>query len=440
MTEKSLPENIQDGIIYYLLTDLKFLSICKTKLDPVIFQSTLQQQICKIIFEFFDKHETIINGNADTIILQEFPENEQGIVAVYLNKIFSSTYIKSYIQEKLDLFIQKREWEKALIKCVEDLDNDDIDSIENRIGKVIRNKFSYSDVQNVLEENLKDFYHTRHEGVICSPSGVKALDQVIGGFKYKELAIIVSPLNVGKSWAFTLFGSKALLYGKTVLHLTLEMSRQQVKERYFMRFAGVSSKPMEEINIWSGNEKIKFKPEHLGNANKVKKAIKTMSSFGGKLYIVEYPDKTLTISKLERLLNDMELEQGKYPDLILIDGLQGLRYNEGKRGDDWKALEELTHELRRIMMENTIAGIASTHSQRGAIGNKIIQSQDIRGSIDILNVADLGISINQTNEEQLLGQARLFVMRSRSSKKWAQIRIYQNYDMGHFCVYSELME
>src|SRR3990172_5989571 len=152
MTEKLLSENIQDGILYYLLTDLKFLSICKTKLDPAIFQSTLQQQICKIIFEFFDKHETIINGNADTIILQEFPENEQGIVAVYLNKIFSSTYVKSYIQEKLDLFIQKREWEKALIQSVEDLDNDNIAAIEDRVYRIIRNKFSYSDVQNVLEE------------------------------------------------------------------------------------------------------------------------------------------------------------------------------------------------------------------------------------------------------------------------------------------------
>src|SRR4030067_2977649 len=111
----NLNNDISDGLFFFLLTDLKFLSICKAKLNPDIFQSTLQQQICKIIFEFFDKHETIINGNADTIILQEFPENEQGIVAIYLNKIFSSTYIKSYIQEKLDLFIQKRGWEKALI-------------------------------------------------------------------------------------------------------------------------------------------------------------------------------------------------------------------------------------------------------------------------------------------------------------------------------------
>ena len=439
MTE-NLSNSIQDGILFFALTDLKFLSICRTKVDPKIFQSQIQQKICNIAYNFFDNHKAIINGNADTIILQEFPENEQNIIAEYLNKLFSSTYIKSYVQEKLDSFIQKREWEKALIECVEDLDNNNIDAIENRVYKIIRNKFSYSDIKDVLQEDLKDFYHTMHEGVICSPSGVKALDQVIGGFKYGELAIIVSPLNVGKSWAFTFFGSKALLYGKTVLHLTLEMSRHQVKERYFMRFAGVSSNPMEEINIWSGNERIKFKPEHLGNAKKVKKSIKTMGSFGGKLYIAEYPDKTLTISKMERLLNDMELEQGKFPDLILIDGLQGLRYNEGKGRDDWKALEELTHELRRIMMEKHIAGVASTHSQRSAIGNKIIQSQDIRGSIDILNVADLGISINQTNEEQLLGQARLFIMRSRSSKKWGKIRIYQNYDMGIFCTFSELID
>ena len=440
MTEKLLSENIQDGILYYLLTDLKFLSICKTKLDPAIFQSTLQQQICKIIFEFFDKHETIINGNADTIVLQEFPENEQGIVATYLNKIFSSTYTKSYIQEKLDLFIQKREWEKALIKCVEDLDNDDIDSIEDRIGKVIRNKFSYSDIKNVLKEDLKEFYNNEYEGEICCPTGIKALDSIIGGLKYKELTVVVAPLNVGKSWMFTFLGSKALLYGKTVLHITTEMSRQQVKQRYFMRFAGVSSKPMEELNIWSGNEKIKFKPEHLGNANKVKKAIKTMDSFGGKLYIVEYPDKTLTIPKMERLLNDMELEQGKYPDLIFVDGLQGLRFVENKQGNEWQALEQISHELRRIAMERSIAIVTSTHSQRSAIGNKIIQSQDIRGSIDILNICDLGLSLNQSNEEQLLNQMRIFVMRSRSSKKWGQVRIHTNFDLGHFSVFSELME
>ena len=164
-----------------------------------------------------------------------------------------------------------------------------------------------------------------------------------------------------------------------------------------------------------------------------------MNSFGGKLFIVEFPDKTLTIPKLESLINDMELEQGKVPDLIMVDGLQGLKYND-KRGDDWKALEELTHELRRITMERNLAVVTSTHSQRSAIGNKIAQAKDVRGSIDILNVADLGISINQTNEEYLLNQARLFVMRSRSSKKWAQIRVYQNYEMGNFCTFSELME
>ncbi len=206
-----------------------------------------------------------------------------------------------------------------------------------------------------------------------------------------------------------------------------------------MRFAGVTDKPQEELNIWSGKEKIKFTPDHLGNAKKVKNSIKTMGSFGGQLIIAEYPDKTLTPSKIERLLNDMEIEQGKYPDLILVDGLQGLKYNTNGK-DDWQALEQLCHELRRIAMEKNIAVVTSTHSQRSAIGNKIVQAKDIRGSIDIMNVCDLGLSLNQTSEEYLLNQMRIFVMRSRTSKKWGQIRIYTNFDMGNFATYSELIE
>ena len=91
-------------------------------------------------------------------------------------------------------------------------------------------------------------------------------------------------------------------------------------------------------------------------------------------------------------------------------------------------------------MERVISVFTSTNSQRAAIGNKLIQSKDIRGSIDILNVCDLAISINQTNEEMLLNQMRLFIMRSRSSKKWGQVKIYTNFDMGNFCTFSELME
>ena len=437
---ENLSEDIENGIIFYLLTDKKFLQICRTRLEPSIFKSYIQQQICKVVFDFWDKYETIVDGKADEIILDKFREDEQGIIIQYLSKLFSEKYIKEYVQDKLDLFIQKREWEKVLIESVDLLDRNDIDGIENRVHRIIKNKFNYSDIKNVLQEDLKEFYNNEHIGEICCPTGIKALDAIIGGLKYKELTVIVAPLNVGKSWAFTFFGAKALLYGKTVLHITTEMSRHKVKERYFMRFAGVTDKPQEELNIWSGKERIKFTSDHLGNAKKVKKSIETMGSFGGKLYIIEYPDQTLTPSRIERLLNDMEIEQGKFPDLILVDGLQGLKYDENKKGDDWKALGELTHQLRRIAMEQNIAVVTSTHSQRGSIGNKIIQSSDIRGSVDILNICDLGLSLNQTSEECLLNQMRIFVMRSRSSKKWGQIRIYQNFDMGNFCTYSELVE
>lgn len=436
---EELSSDIQDGILFFMLTDLKFLSICKSKIDYKIFKSPIQQKICQIIHNFFDEYGVIINDKFDEIILPQFPKNEQELLITYLTKLFSTDYIKGYIFDKLDLFISKREWETALIQSVEDLDNNNIDRIEERVRKILSNKLGYNNIKNVLDENLGEFYNTKNNGEICCPTGVKDLDNIIGGLRYKELAIIMSPLNVGKSFFMSFIGSKALLYSKDVLYITNEMSKQQVKGRFFQRFAGVTDKPQEELNIWSGKERIKFKPDHLGNAKKVKKSIEVMKSFGGKLFIAEFPDKTLTMDGLETLLNDIEFSEKKYPDLVLLDNLQGVRYKNSSK-DDWKDLENLSHELRRIAMEKNIALVTSTHSQRSAIGNKIIQAKDIRGSIDILNIADLGISINQTSEEYLLNQMRLFVMRSRSSKKWGQVRIYTNFDLGHFCVHSELME
>lgn len=438
MTE-ILNDDIQNGVLFFMLTDTTFMSICRPKIEPKIFKSSIQQQICKIVLKFWDDYKAIINDKATEIILPYFDENEQNVVASYLHKLFTETFIKNYIFDKLDLFISKREWESVLIQSVEDLDKNDITKIEDRVRKILSNKIGYNNLKNILEEDLKEFYDTSNDGVLCCPTGVKALDEIIEGLKYKELTIIMAPLNVGKSFFLVFIGSKALLYSKDVLYITNEMSKQQVKGRFFQRFAGVTKKPSEELEIWSGNERIKYKADHLGNAKKVKNSIDVMRSFGGKLYIAEYPDKTLSINKFEALINDIKLTEKKYPDLILLDNLQGIRYNTNGK-DDWKNLEDLSHELRRIAMEKNIAIVTSTHSSRSAIGNKIVQAQDIRGSIDILNIADLGISISQTNEEYLLGQARLFIMRARSSKKWGQIRIYQNYEMGHFCVFSEKID
>ena len=441
MSNNTLSDNIQDGILFFILTDIKFLKICKVKVDPSIFQSSIQQKICQIIYDYYDKYELLIADNID-VILEKFKESEQGSIVQYITKILSNTYAKQYIFDKLDNFISKRKWEKTLINCVGYLDDNNTDKIEKEVYELIKDKLgSFSSVKNVLDENLKDFYAISNKGNICSPTGIKELDKIIGGLKYKELFVIVAPLNVGKSWMFTYLGSKALLYGKDVLHITLEMSKHQTKERYFMRFAGVSDKNMDAIDVWdNGGKRVKIKPDNINNISKVGDSIEVMKGFGGKLYIEEYPDKTLTIKKLESLLNNMELENGKYPDLLLVDGLAGLKYENSKYDSDYKSLEMLTHELRRIAMERNMAVVVSTHSKRESISSKIIKADSIRGSIDILNVADIGVSLNQTPEEFTLDQLRIFVMRSRTSKKWAQVRCYTNFNMGHFCTYSEIVE
>jgi len=155
---EELSDDIQNGILFLILTDLKFLTICRNKINPDIFKSSIQKQICKISFDFYDKYGVIVGEKADEIILSNFPENEQTIIITYLNKLFSEVYIKEYIFDKLDLFLRKRLWEKTLIESVELLDSNDIDGIEERVKKLLLDKIGYSSTVNLLEEDLKGFY------------------------------------------------------------------------------------------------------------------------------------------------------------------------------------------------------------------------------------------------------------------------------------------
>ena len=96
---EELSDDIQNGILFLILTDLKFLTICRNKINPDIFKSSIQKQICKISFDFYDKYGVIVGEKADEIILSNFPENEQTIIITYLNKLFSEVYIKCSIEK-----------------------------------------------------------------------------------------------------------------------------------------------------------------------------------------------------------------------------------------------------------------------------------------------------------------------------------------------------
>jgi len=87
---ENISDDVQDGAFYFLLTDKKFLQICRTKLSPILFKSPIQQKICRIIFDFWDKYQNIVDSNVDEIIVSAFKEDEQNLVIQYLTKIFSA--------------------------------------------------------------------------------------------------------------------------------------------------------------------------------------------------------------------------------------------------------------------------------------------------------------------------------------------------------------
>ena len=57
-----------------------------------------------------------------------------------------------------------------------------------------------------------------------------------------------------------------------------------------------------------------------------------------------------------------------------------------------------------------------------------------------MQVADTGISLNQSKAEHQLGKMRISVMRARNQQKWGIMEIWQNLDIGQFCQASKKLE
>lgn len=429
---------LQNQILYLFLTDLSFIKTCKNRIKPEYFTSEIQQVLVEIIFGFFEEFNDVPKEHILDIIKDVVKEKGIETYTNYINNLLNLNPVKFFVIKELDKFIQHRNWEISLVKCVDYLKENDFESIEKIVVSNLRDKIIYADVKNVLEEDLSSFYNSREDEKVI-PTGIKALDKLIRGLKKKELSVFVAPLSVGKTWCMIHLGSKALVYGKDVLHITLEMSRHEIKSRYLMHFAGVVNKEKNEIEVWEGNEKSLIVPDLITNIKKVKKSISIMKKYGGKLFILGYPNDVFTINTLESILNFIEIEQDKPLDMVIIDGADGMRYDKNFR-QEWEKGTKIYENLRRIGVERDLAMVTVSHSGRDSLGKKLITSKDTKGTIDKLNIADLGISINQTVEEYLNQQARLFVMRNRSEVKWKQILINQNYNLGHFCVYSELIE
>ena len=158
----------------------------------------------------------------------------------------------------------------------------------------------------------------------------------------------------------------------------------------------------------------------------LKRHRKTLNS---DLIIKEFPTNSLTVDGLRAYLESLKLMQGFVPDIILVDYADLLhKSRENLRLE----LQGIYEELRRLAVEENVAVATATQANRQAESARHVSLEHLAEDYAKAAISDKIVTFSQTQQEYMLGLARLFVAKCRSERQNFSVVISQNYAIGQF--------
>ena len=163
----------------------------------------------------------------------------------------------------------------------------------SQIPKILSDALAVSFDNSVGHDYLQDsddrfeFYHRTEERI---PFDLDYFNKITkGGLPNKTLNIALAGTGVGKSLFMCHCAAGAMVQGKNVLYLTMEMSEEKIAERIDANLLNVTLDDLIEL------------PKDIYD----KKVTKVREKTTGKLIIKEYPTASASVIHFRTLLNEI---------------------------------------------------------------------------------------------------------------------------------------
>jgi hypothetical protein len=206
--------------------------------------------------------------------------------------------------------------------------------------------------------------------------------------------------GVGKSLFMCHVASSALLQGKNVLYITLEMAEERIAERIDANLLNVPIQQLVDLPRQTFETKV----------NSIAK--KTQ----GSLVIKEYPTASAHSGHFKALLNELALKKSFRPDIIFIDYLNicaSSRHKANNSVNSYSYIKSIAEELRGLAVEFNVPIVSATQTTRSGYGNSDVELTDTSESFGLPATADLMFALISTEDLEGLGQIMVKQLKNR---------------------------
>tara|TARA_R100000329_G_scaffold68484_1_gene60021 strand:+ start:11992 stop:13323 length:1332 start_codon:yes stop_codon:yes gene_type:complete len=390
------------------LTNEEYLRKVVPFLKPNYFEGSLKV-IFKQVAAFVDKHNTLPTLEAFRIDLEQNEKISDDMfteVSALLPEIFSPVDIdQDFLLEKTENWCQERALHIAIMESINILDGKSETMTKNAIPEILSealgvgfdNNIGHDYIDNA--EDRYDFYNRVEEKL---PFDIENFNKITkGGLPDKTLNIALAGTGVGKSLFMCHVGANALLQGKNVLYITMEMAEERIAERIDANLLDIPIDQLDKLPKTMFTEKVN---------TLAKKTV-------GKLIVKEYPTGAAHVGHFRALMKELKLKRSFVPDIVFIDYLNicasSRMKSMGGAINSYTYIKAIAEELRGLAVEFEVPIVSATQTTRSGYTNSDPGLEDTSESFGLPATADLMFALVSNEELEQSGQIMVKQLKNR---------------------------
>jgi replicative DNA helicase len=401
---------LEQTILKNLIYDEEYLRKVLPFLKPDYFTDKVDRTIYNEIAAFTDKYNSSPTIEALRLAVKEkrtLSEDEVEGCDASLKDIEQSKNELSKIEwlvDRTEQFCQEKAIYNAVLGSISILDGKDKVNDKGSIPKILSDALAISFDNSVGHDYLEntderyEFYHRKEERI---PFDLDFFNKITkGGLPSKTLNIALAGTGVGKSLFMCHVAAGAMVQGRNVLYITMEMAEERIAERIVANLLNVTV-------------------DDLVNLSKDmydKKLMKLREKTVGKLIIKEYPTASASATHFRTLLNELNLKKSFVPDIIFIDYLNiccSSRVKAGANVNSYTYVKSIAEELRGLAVEFGVPIVSATQTTRGGFSSSDPGLEDTSESFGLPATADLMFALISSEELEEMGQIMVKQLKNR---------------------------
>ena len=399
--------NVEQVVIRNILTNDQYMRSVLPFIKGEYFEG-VYRQLFKQVAKFVAKYNKLPTLEAFKIELDQADmtaEHYNHAVEILPNIFSKEPVDERWLLDTTEKWCQDRAVYNAIMESISIIDGKHQTLTKNALPDLLQKALAVSFDTNIGHdyiENVEQRYEFYHEQESRIPFDLDYFNKITkGGIANKSLTIALAGTGVGKSLFMCHCAANALVLGRNVLYITMEMAEERIAERIDANLLDVAIDQLEYVSKNVLTSKI----------------ADLASKTNGKLIIKEYPTGQANTSHFRALLNELKLKKNFVPEIIFIDYLNICASSrmKGMGGsiNSYSYIKAIAEEIRGLAVEFDVPIVSATQTTRSGFSSSDPGLEDTSESFGLPATADLMFALVSTEELAAQGQILVKQLKNR---------------------------